>query len=98
MPKVSVNIPTYYSAQTLRETLESVRDQTWIDIEIIVIDSHSMDETRCIARDFGAKVFMADSLAEAREVGVRESTGKYILLLDSHSFQVDVILTNYSAE
>ena len=83
MSKVSINIPTYYSAKTLRETLESVKKQTYKDIEIIVIDSHSLDDTRLIAKEYGAKVFSADSLAEARELGVGVSTGEYIMLLDS---------------
>ncbi|MFC1753741.1 glycosyltransferase family 2 protein [Thermoproteota archaeon] len=80
---VSVNIPTYNSARTLEETLSSVSAQTHDKIEIIIIDSFSKDGTIDIAKKFGAKIFRADSLALARKVGVENSSGKYIFLVDS---------------
>lgn len=80
---VSVNIPTYNSQKTLEETLSSVRSQTYKDIEIIVIDSYSKDRTIAIAKQYNSKIFTADSLALARKVGVENSVGKYIFLVDS---------------
>jgi len=82
-PIVSVNIPTYNSDKTLEETLISVAGQTYKNIEIVVIDSFSKDRTLEIARKYGAKIFNADSLALARKVGVENSAGKYIFLVDS---------------
>ncbi|MDD5618638.1 MAG: glycosyltransferase family A protein, partial [Candidatus Omnitrophica bacterium] len=82
-PLVSVNTPTYNSAKTLEETLSSIANQTYKNTEIIIIDSSSKDKTLEIARKYGAKIFNADSLALARKVGVENSSGKYIFLLDS---------------
>jgi len=82
-PIVSVNIPTYNSARTLEETLTSITSQTYKNIEIVVIDSFSKDKTLEIAQKYGAKIFNADSLALARKIGVENSSGKYIFLVDS---------------
>ena len=82
-PLVSVNIPTYNSGKTIEETLISVVNQTYSNIEIIIIDSHSKDRTIEIAKKFNVKIFNADSLALARKVGVESSSGKYIFLVDS---------------
>ena len=46
VPVVSVVVPTYNAADTLLETIESVRRQTLSAIELIVIDDGSTDDTR----------------------------------------------------
>ena len=38
LPLVSIVIPTFNSSRTIRRTLESVRDQTWKNIEVIIVD------------------------------------------------------------
>lgn len=88
-PLVSVNIATYNSEKTLRKCLESVKNQTYKDIEIIIMDSYSKDKTRDIAESFGAKIVTAPSLALAREAGVNNSKGKYIMILDSDQVMED---------
>lgn len=82
-PLVSVNIRTYNSGNTLKETLESVKKQTYKNIEIVVSDGYSRDESVKIAKEFGAKVNYADKLGDARYRNYEESTGEYILSLDS---------------
>lgn len=80
---VSVNIPTLNSERTLEKCLESVKNQTYPNIELIVIDSYSKDKTVEIAKKYGAKIYYAKTLSEARKIGARKSKGEYILLLDS---------------
>ncbi len=81
---VSITIPTYNSEKTLRRTLQSIRAQTYPNIELILIDSNSTDNTLKIAEDFGAKVYQYEgTLLGARGVGARKAKGKYILLVDS---------------
>jgi len=81
---VSVTIPTFNSEKTLEKTLESVKNQTYKNIEIIIIDSYSKDRTLEIAKKFEVGVVMCKGkLLEARIVGVKKSHGEYVLLLDS---------------
>lgn len=80
---VSVNIATLNSAGTLAECLESVKRQSYQDIEIIIMDSYSKDNTLDIARSYGAKIVFAPTLASARKAGAQASSGEYIFILDS---------------
>jgi len=82
-PLVSVNIRTYNSAKTIRETLESVKKQTYFNIEILVSDGFSRDETLSIAKSYGVKINYADKLGDARYENYKRSKGKYLLSLDS---------------
>jgi len=89
LPLVSINIATYNSEKTIRECLESVANQTYKNVEIIVMDSYSIDKTLDIARSYNAKIVFAPTLRDARSAGADASTGDYIFLLDS-----DQILDN----
>lgn len=81
---VSVTIPTYNSEKTLKKTLESVKNQTYKNIELIIIDSYSKDKTLEIAKKFKARIVMCrGKLLEARIKGAKASKGEYVLLLDS---------------
>ena len=84
MPLVSVNIPTYNSEKTIEKTLESVVSQTYKNIEIIIVDSHSTDKTLEIAKKFKCKIVQYDgTLLGARAEGVKNSKGEFIILIDS---------------
>jgi len=54
LPRVSVCVPTYNGGEHLDHTLESIRQQTFGDIEILVCDDQSTDNTLAIARRHGA--------------------------------------------
>lgn len=83
VPLVSINTATYNSARTLGKCLESVKKQTYPNIEIVIMDSHSTDGTLDIARACGAKIVFAPTLAAARKAGADASAGAYIFILDS---------------
>ncbi len=87
MPAVSVIIPTYNSAHFVVEAVESVLAQTWQDLEIVVIDDGSTDETAAVMTRFGPPVRYIQQrnggVAVARNKGIRESSGKYIAFLDA---------------
>ena len=51
-PKVSIIIPTYNSSKYICESIKSAVSQTYDNIEIIVIDDGSTDNTRIIISDF----------------------------------------------
>jgi cellulose synthase/poly-beta-1,6-N-acetylglucosamine synthase-like glycosyltransferase len=89
-PQVSVVVPTYNSAATLGNCLESVRGQSYSCIEIIVVDGGSTDATAAIARQYEAKIIRQKSTAAlARNIGTTNSSGKYVVFVDS-----DQILSN----
>lgn len=82
---VSINIPTYNNIKTLKKTLESVKNQTYKNIEIIIIDSQSNDGTLDLIKQFkDIKVYQYQgTLLGARALGVEKSKGKYVFLIDS---------------
>ncbi|HUV83592.1 MAG TPA: glycosyltransferase family A protein [archaeon] len=54
---VSVIVPTRNSASTIEMCLRSIKKQTYLDIEIIVVDNYSEDGTTEIAKEYGTMVF-----------------------------------------
>ena len=83
-PLVTISIPTFNSASFLKKCLKAVRDQTYKNIEVNVVDGNSHDGTVEIANRFGAKVMnYPGALLGARYEGLKVAKGKYILLLDS---------------
>lgn len=89
MVKVSVIMPCYNDGQYIEEAIESVLNQSYKDIELIIIDDGSDDEYTIkvinkISHD-KIKVLHTDHLrpAGARNYGISLSTGKYILPVDS---------------
>lgn len=83
---VSVIIPCYNHAHFLREAIESVRKQTYPHYEIIVVDDGSTDETSIVAEGY-AEVHCVrqanQGLSAARNRGIRESQGAYLVFLDA---------------
>jgi glycosyltransferase involved in cell wall biosynthesis len=83
-PLVSVVIPTYNSEKTLAKCLESIRNQTYKNVEVIVVDRFSRDKTIEIAKSYGAKILQVNAeRAEAKNFGLKNATGKYVLFVDS---------------
>lgn len=87
MPSVSIIIAAYNSETTINETIESVLKQTLTDLEVIVIDDGSTDNTcqkiRAI-NDSRVKLFPYENggVAKARNRGIAKAEGKYIAFLD----------------
>jgi glycosyltransferase involved in cell wall biosynthesis len=94
-PKVSVVIPCYNSENWIKETLISVFNQTYNNIEIIIIDDGSKDNTRKVLNkyilDDKIKYFNQENKgpASARNLGIEKSTGKYIAFLDSDDIWIN---------
>ncbi len=84
IPAVSIVIPTFNSIKTLQRALNSITKQTYPNIEVIVVDRHSVDGTAEVARAFGAKVIQVNAeRAHAKNVGLKLARGKYVLFIDS---------------
>ena len=83
-PLVSVNIPTYNEESSLPLALKALKRQNYSEIEVIVVDSNSNDNTKEIASKFDAKVINYNGkLLGARYIGLNESKGDYVLFLDA---------------
>lgn len=83
-PLVSVIIPTYNSARTLETTLKSVKDQTYPNIEMIVVDNQSKDETRQIAEKYADAVYIKwPERTAQKNYGIEKAKGDYIVFIDS---------------
>ena len=102
MPVVSVIVPSYNLGEYLPETLDSVLSQTFADWECLIVENGSTDRSPAIAAAYAAKdarfrvLEMPGNVgvASARNKGMEEATGKYILLLDAD----DLIAPHYMAE
>lgn len=83
-PLVSVVIPTLNSARYLNEALRSIKGQTYSNIEIIVVDNYSTDNTRDIAVSFGATVYLiGPERASQDNYGIHKAQGEFVYLTGS---------------
>jgi glycosyltransferase involved in cell wall biosynthesis len=84
-PLVSVIVPCYNGAAFLEETLLSALVQSYSEIEVVVVDDGSTDSSPEIARRFPVRYIRQENrgLCEARNAGIRESKGSYLVFLDA---------------
>jgi len=88
---VSVVMPAYNSAATLAAAIESVLAQEYGELELYVVDDHSVDATRRLAEAFGKKdarvrVLSTDSgkgVAPARNTALRRCRGEFVAFIDA---------------
>jgi len=84
---VTVVIPTYNRERYLGEAVESVLAQSFQNIEVIVVDDGSTDNTRSVAERYAARVhYVWQANAErgsARNHGLRLARGEFVAFLDS---------------
>jgi glycosyltransferase involved in cell wall biosynthesis len=88
-PAISVVIPAYNRAATIRVAIESVLRQTWTDFELIVVDDCSADDTLAeVARVDDPRLRVIESpinrgAASARNAGVEEARAAWVAFQDS---------------
>ena len=94
--KISVIVPVYNLEKYIRQCLESVLNQTYRDLELIVVDDGSQDGSVPVCREIAAadqRVRVIenrhDNQATARNTGVRQASGDYIIFLDGDDFWAD---------
>lgn len=90
MPYISLIIPIYNSDKYLEKCINSIINQTFKDIEIILVNDGSKDKSGIICDTFAIndkriKVIhkMNSGLSSARNIGIENSSGKYVVFLDS---------------
>lgn len=86
LPLVSVVIPAYNSETTLEKCLKSIEDQTYSNIEVLMVESRkSDDKTIEIAKKFNCHIFRlsGQERTAATNYGIKKASGKYIYRVDS---------------
>ena len=99
MPKVSIIVPFYNVGRYMEKCLNSLVNQTLEDIEIILVNDGSQDNSYQIAKEFQEKYpnkikcyeKTNGGLGDARNFGINYATGEYIAFLDSDDY-VDVTM------
>ena len=86
-PLVSVILPTFNRAWTLKDTIDSVLFQDYPNIELIIIDDGSEDNTRELLCTYKNKIMVLtqanSGVSASRNAGIKKSKGEFIALLDS---------------
>ncbi len=91
VPVISIVIPCYNDDKYIEQAINSVLNQTYQNIEIIVVDDGSNIETKRVLSRLEAKVTKLinqenKGQSTARNVGIKAAKGEYILILDSDDF------------
>ncbi len=87
-PRVSVVVCTHNGARTLPECLERLRDLTYPNFEVIVVNDGSTDRSGEIARGYGVTVVDTEhrGLSYARNAGMERATGEIVAYLDDDAY------------
>ena len=90
MPRISVIVPIYNSERYLRECIESVIGQSFVDMELVLVDDGSTDSSPDICSEYAAgdgriKVVTQPNggLSAARNKGIDAASGEYLFFIDS---------------
>jgi glycosyltransferase involved in cell wall biosynthesis len=90
VPLVSVVITTKNEEKNIETCLQSIKNQTYKNIELIVVDNFSVDKTAEIAKKYTPKIyFKGNERSAQRNYGAKVASGKYVLYLDA-----DMILSS----
>ena len=88
--KISIIIPVYNVEKYLKECLESIINQSYNNIEIIIINDGSTDNSKDICKEFSKFdkriIYIEETnhgVSHARNIGLEKATGNYIAFVDS---------------
>lgn len=93
MNKVSVIIPVFNSEKYIARCLESIINQTYKNIEVIIVEDHSLDGSLEICEKYSnmdsrIKLYVNNKkgVSSARNLGISKATGEYITFVDSDDY------------
>lgn len=91
MKKISIIVPIYNEEENLRKCIESLINQTYKELEIILINDGSTDNSKEIIESFKDKRIVAinkknTGISDTRNIGIGKSTGDYIMFVDSDDY------------
>ena len=92
-PIISVIIPTFQIYEMLCQAIQSVKAQTYKNIEVIVVDDCSNDNTSNIVNLFPSVIYFRNEKNSgpgfSRQFGLRNSHGEFVVFLDDDDFYTD---------
>lgn len=93
MPKISVIIPVHNSDQTLEKCLDSIINQTYRDLEILLVENGSSDNSVNICKRYEKEderiktlILNESGISKARNAGLNSLTGEYFCFVDSDDY------------
>ena len=90
LPKCSIVIRCFNEQKYIRLLLEGILKQTEKDIEIVLVDSGSKDNTLAIAKEFPVKIVAIKSsdftFGRALNLGIKEASGEFIVIASAHVY------------
>lgn len=89
MPKVSIIVPVYNAEKYIGKCLESILNQTYKNIEVIVVNSGSTDKSEEIIKQYeNIKYIEAgnNGVSVARNIGIENLTGEYFCFVDADDY------------
>ncbi len=93
MSKISIIIPVYNSEKVIARCLESVLNQDYKNIEIIIINDGSKDRSQEIIEQYSKidgriKIIKTENqgVSSARNLGIQNASGKYVCFLDADDY------------
>ena len=92
MDKVSVIIPAYNCADTIQTCLESLRRQSYENLEVLVVDDGSKDDLSSVISQFKNITLikkMNGGVASARNAGLDVASGDFVMFVDSDDYLDD---------
>lgn len=98
--KISIIIATYNAGKTLRNCLDSIVSQLTEDIELIIVDGGSKDDTNAIVDSYGDKVSIHISepdkgIYDAWNKGVKVATGDWVMFVGADDSLIEGALEHY---
>ena len=101
IPFFSVIVPEHNSAAFMRKGLDSIREQSFPNYELIIVCDRCEDDTEMIARKYTDRVIEIDAgrCGMARNAGLDAATGEWILFMDDddywlHEYAFEMLANN----
>ena len=103
--RISLVTATFNSSKTIRTTLESVANQSWPNIEHIIIDGNSSDNTLLIAKQYNHISIITsekdDGIYDAMNKGISYATGEIIGLINSDDYfygnkSIEIVMSKFN--
>ena len=87
-PKFSIIVPVYNTEKYLKRCLDSIKSQSFKDYEVIIVNDGSTDNSSDIISKYPYKIINQENqgLSMARNNGVKEALGEYLIFLDSDDY------------